>query len=974
MTSSQESQGSQESHQSSGGAKEARQKASERLGQWINRKYCLESLLGVGGMATVYAARHRNGSRIALKMMHAEFSREEGVKTRFLREGYVANKVDHPGVVKILDDDESEHGEPFLVMELLEGETLQQLWKRRKRKVPAAEALGIAEAVLDTLEPFHELKIVHRDLKPANIFITNDGEVKLLDFGVAQMREKGEAMTRAGTALGTPSFMSPEQAMGKSEQLDGRSDVFSIGATLYAVLSGKRLHHGKSDNEAFILAATQPAPSLARVAPDLDTEVIALVDRALQWDRRKRFRSAADMRDECRRIREKLGGAAPIGLPQAPPPPQVAERPSIPTLGETPAARQAANISISGGQPAMSAQQAAMAVETIPPEPRARAVPPPPPSRGGRPSQSAVAAQPAPAIEVQAAEPTPLPEKLVDVFDRLERSLPTLRQYGFEHPEGRGRLKAIHRSVLDAFREMPQGIRWQVHPFCFTYEHTTLWEPTPPFDVIPYNLASAGLEEVELLAGLTEDELTRFLMAVLLDPSKDEDHDIAAALWEARFLYVRCRIRDDLTEADATEQSRFFAEADDLEQLAKEDLAEVAAMAVSTDKASFEAAKQASRALELDPAQKAALGAQLSLDPERWRERFYDVIADAISDAFSREEPQLVLDRLSHHSWVLVKRERYDELFDTFDTIHDRLAMHPEAARWGATPAAIAGAVFDLKAIGELFKAIGNGKLSEATQQRVLQGLEAVLKQLDGSLCVDILTLADGLDGGPLFDLAMRYVDGHVNAHIGAVVERLDHQQPALAQRMLATITESRSPEAISLLKPLLMSSNPALRCEATALLATSHEVLGKQLVRLLESNDAALRDSAITTLLRHQVRPAGPGLVHLIESDGFMDRPVTEQERLFDTLYTLNPPRAESLLCSIVQQHGMLADDRVDQTRAAAAASLGKFADSSNPMDALENAARRRPWNTQALRMAAGAAAEAIGARLRSGGGGGGS
>jgi HEAT repeat protein len=172
------------------------------------------------------------------------------------------------------------------------------------------------------------------------------------------------------------------------------------------------------------------------------------------------------------------------------------------------------------------------------------------------------------------------------------------------------------------------------------------------------------------------------------------------------------------------------------------------------------------------------------------------------------------------------------------------------------------------------------------------------------------------------------------------------------------------------MLKPLLMSRNPALRCEATALLTTSPEVLGKQLVRLLESNDAALRDSAITTMLRHQVRPAGPGLVHLIESEGFMDRPVGEQERIFDTLYTLNPPRAESLLSSIVQQHGMLADDRVDRTRAAAASSLGKFADSANPLDALENAARRRPWNTQALRMAAGAAAEAITARLRGGGG----
>src|SRR5262245_63855103 len=99
-----------------------RQRASDRLGRWIKQKYRLDSLLGVGGMATVYAATHRNGSRVALKILHAEFAAEEAIKQRFLREGYVANKVDHHGRVAILDDDETEQHEPFLVMELLEGE------------------------------------------------------------------------------------------------------------------------------------------------------------------------------------------------------------------------------------------------------------------------------------------------------------------------------------------------------------------------------------------------------------------------------------------------------------------------------------------------------------------------------------------------------------------------------------------------------------------------------------------------------------------------------------------------------------------------------------------------------------------------------------------------------------------------------------------------------------------------------------
>src|SRR5262249_27733735 len=194
----------------------------------------------------------------------------------------------------------------FLVMELLDGETVQQLWKRNKRKLTVAEALPIAARVLETLAHFHAQTIVHRDLKPANVFITKEGLVKLLDFGVARMREAGGDKTRAGTALGTPSFMAPEQAMGLTDNVDGRADIFSVGATIYALLSGQRLHQGRTDNEAFILAATQPAPSLARVAPDMPVEVIALVDKALAWDPRNRFQSAESMCEEIQRIVEVL--------------------------------------------------------------------------------------------------------------------------------------------------------------------------------------------------------------------------------------------------------------------------------------------------------------------------------------------------------------------------------------------------------------------------------------------------------------------------------------------------------------------------------------------------------------------------------------------------------------------------------------------------------------------------------------------
>ncbi|RLB55102.1 MAG: hypothetical protein DRI90_19705, partial [Deltaproteobacteria bacterium] len=171
-------------------------KAVARVGSQVRTTWRLDELLGLGGMAAVFAATHRNGSQAALKIMHLELAGDPDLRERFLREGYVAKKVDHPGCVRILDDDVTEQGEPFLIIELLEGQTLEELWRGRNDQLTVEQVLPIATRVLETLEAFHAQRIVHRDIKPSNIFITDDGEVKVLDFGVAQVREPGRDVTR----------------------------------------------------------------------------------------------------------------------------------------------------------------------------------------------------------------------------------------------------------------------------------------------------------------------------------------------------------------------------------------------------------------------------------------------------------------------------------------------------------------------------------------------------------------------------------------------------------------------------------------------------------------------------------------------------------------------------------------------------------------------------------------------------------
>ncbi|HEY2514727.1 MAG TPA: serine/threonine-protein kinase [Polyangiaceae bacterium] len=285
-----------------------------RLGTTLKAKYRLEALLGVGGMAAVYSATHRNAKRVAVKILHTPLSLHADMRARFVREGYVANSVGHPGAVAVLDDDVADDGAAFLVMELLEGETLNEVQLRLGPPLPLPTVLAVARGLLDVLTSAHERSIVHRDIKPANVFLTCDGQVKVLDFGVARMRDgSGSNPTNTGLALGTPAFMAPEQALGRAE-VDGRADVWAVGASMFTLLSGKQVHGGESSQETLILAATRMARSVATVRPDLPPIVVQLVDKALAFALEDRWATAAAMRDAVDSAIAKSEGG-PISSP-----------------------------------------------------------------------------------------------------------------------------------------------------------------------------------------------------------------------------------------------------------------------------------------------------------------------------------------------------------------------------------------------------------------------------------------------------------------------------------------------------------------------------------------------------------------------------------------------------------------------------------------------------------------------------------
>lgn len=295
-------------------------------------RYQLRDLLGEGGMASVYLAYDSALDRqVAIKTLHTELGREQSFRERFRREAQAVAKLSHTNIVSVFDTGEdavtfsgSAAGDggvmPYIVMEYVEGKPLGSVLQEDTRQfgaMPADKALRVTADVLAALETSHEMGLVHRDIKPGNVMMTKRGVVKVMDFGIARAMQSGvTSMTQTGMVVGTPQYLSPEQALGRG--VDARSDLYSIGIMLFQLLTG-RLPFDADSPLAIAYAHVQEEPvapsSINRsVTPAMD----ALVARALKKNPNERFPSAAAMRDECLRVAGAGQTHAPVIVQGAP--------------------------------------------------------------------------------------------------------------------------------------------------------------------------------------------------------------------------------------------------------------------------------------------------------------------------------------------------------------------------------------------------------------------------------------------------------------------------------------------------------------------------------------------------------------------------------------------------------------------------------------------------------------------------------
>ncbi|WP_405891020.1 Stk1 family PASTA domain-containing Ser/Thr kinase [Streptomyces sp. NBC_00133] len=277
-------------------------------------RYVLEAPLGEGGMASVHRAHDSVlGRTVAVKTLHSELARDPSFRERFRREAQAVAGLSHANIVAVHDsgEDAGEAGVvQYIVMEYVSGRSLRELIRDSATAddaVPLSTALAMTAAVLDALACSHERGLIHRDIKPANVMVTDDGTVKVMDFGIARaLQSDATSMTRTGTVLGTPQYLSPEQALGKPA--DARSDLYSVGCMLYELATGTLPFDGESTMSVLYQHVQQPAPVPSSINGSLPPAVDAVVARALSKDPEQRYPSARAMANDIRKI---AGGEAP---------------------------------------------------------------------------------------------------------------------------------------------------------------------------------------------------------------------------------------------------------------------------------------------------------------------------------------------------------------------------------------------------------------------------------------------------------------------------------------------------------------------------------------------------------------------------------------------------------------------------------------------------------------------------------------
>ena len=927
-----------------------------RIGETLIGKWHLDAMIGVGGMAAVYAATHRNGNRKAIKVLHPELASREELRARFLREAYIANRIEHPGCVAVLDDDLTDDGSLFLVMDLLHGQSLRQVADAAGGTLERTRVIDIADRVLDILAAAHRIDVVHRDVKPENVFITDVGEVKLLDYGIARYRDAvSDPLTRVGMLLGTPGYMAPELVHGRGEEVDARTDLWSVGAMMLNLLTGTGVHEGDDGLAVLFAAATRPALSLAECDPSLPSALVRVVDRALAYDRAQRYADAASFRADL----HALAGRS------TPPPvdPAVLVRPR-PQPQPQPPVSDAALDTLPDGTPPIGA----VPIDLSP------IVEAPDPDRESRDH----AMTKIDGLEVVGLTPRDI-DGVEAAWAQLKGVLQARILYGDDHPESRRRFDDAFGAVERALAESEAGLLWNVTPYSFQIGDRTVWEVEDQFLDVPYRIFAAGVRVLGILPGLLRAELAALLDLIARDVTgvAAAEDDLVTLLWEAGLPHVIYREVDTFAEGGRDARLEFERHRDDVisEARAVDFEALQSAWQVGKGRApdahgrqaalldaltgrGAEAAAQARAAnlrvvmqadgcgatLALDESTRRVVEAQLALGGEHRGDRFVSVAADA---------------------WLAVDNEARQVVTAPLAlTVEGLAATNPELAvafvsRLGdiisrrAPTAGLANALVPPEVAARIAIAAGARDVA----------IDGLLTHLDAGYLPGLLELLPRLGCGITLGDALDFAVEHAGAaHVETCRAHLVGGSAALGLGIIDALVRIDSPESRAAVAYATQSDHPEVRVAALGHFdGLPPERLRAELMRLLSDGDASVRTATLEALAAHDVRASGPVLVVWIRSPAFDTLPLDERRLAIGVVEALAPQRAEALACELLSRRRVFARVRLEGSRRIAAEALGRVGHSPKSIALLREVTQHRIGNSRDVRDAAELALELI-------------
>ncbi len=900
--------------------------AEQRTGTIIAKRFRLLRLIGVGGMGGVYEAAAANGARVAVKVLHRSAGILPGVRERFFDEARIASCIDHPGIVRIFDHGVSEEGDPYLAMELLEGQSIEERAQQTSGILPVNEVLAITAAALDILDAAHAAGVVHRDLKPENLFLATGPALKMLDFGIARMGapDKFVKRTRTGIIMGTPAFMAPEQAKGSWGDVDTRTDIWAMGAIMFNLLTGRPVHEGGEITEVLIAAAMRPARSLARMMPHAPLALVRIVDRALSFEQRERYPDAAQMRAEI-----------------------VESAPEIHAAAES-----AASASVLGN------------ADTMKPAPKAEA------EAGDAFAVAQVSDEERAALE--------------SFFSLVERALVISVQYGSNHPETQKRLSLAVKHAIATLDRSARAIAWNVTPYSFAAGGKPLWEPRAPLDRVPYQLFADGVRLIALAPGLSEEEFGSLLRILMLDRAREmaPEDDFVTLLWEADFPHVSYQAIDTFAEGDQNRRSLFENDVRGVEAIGRISLpgqvadcwnkrgdanlsaeAHNARLLVSLqggDRATIEAVVSAEAMLGRGGAmaRRTALGA---------KERALALGGDLVRVLDARLRPDAAATNAKFMktvalAWVEARAANATEglilplrgAIDGVATNHAGLALSTAAAMSrtvGPRYPDFSRAIVSPKTLGLMLT-----HLASAPDPAGVGDVRTLFGAFDAAHMDAVIAALPEVTDESLKDVLLEYLgrSGVGNeGRLGALFAVANEHLGLAVIRVLVKIGSAEAKSAI-----LRASSSPhaVVRIEALGHVeGAASERLRLELKALLEDADGNVRLAALRTIGQHGVRVAGPSLVLRIRGPKFDALPFDERRQALETLAALAPRRAEEVCVELLANAGIIPSESREQSRLLAVELLARIGGSEESREALGAAASARWRNSDRLRAAAG-------------------